>query len=221
MTPINRDIPAKVLPYTIVVDTNEQAPYTFTGIHVDSDRYDRHWVVNTTTKPLYLTDRKTITLRKGRGEYLKGLADYSIEGFESRVQIERKSRGDLYGTLGQRRREFEAEIKRLCECDYAAVVVEAELSDMFQNPPPEMPVKNIARTIMSWSIEYPQVHWFLMPGRRAGELCAFQLLHKWWNAQQGKGAVTHMCRSCLLEFSLPVNEVAVCTGCGAKQEGGK
>lgn len=56
--------------------------------------------------------------------------DYSVEGVEHLVAVERKSLEDLYGCFGQSRDRFERELARLAEFPYPAIVVEANLADV-------------------------------------------------------------------------------------------
>lgn len=179
-----RTIPEKITPFTIIQDSNEQSPYTFTGIPVDGDRHDRKWVVPVEVKPLYKTGTRLIEI--DGVQYSKGLADYSIKGFEEQIQIERKSLSDFFSTLGSRRDSFEAEIKRLNECEFAAVVIEAELSQMASEPPREMSVKTVYRTMISWRTRYPRVHWITVPGRRFAEVATYYTLFRWWQKKQGE-----------------------------------
>jgi DNA excision repair protein ERCC-4 len=157
-------------PFRVIVDTREQAPYRFTEIPLDSSGGDGNIVV-----PL-ITDQG---LKSG---------DYSIAGYEiDRVAVERKSMSDLFGSVGGGRDRFEREIERLNEFDYAAVVVEAEISEIVSSPPPnsKLAPKTVLRTAQSWSMRYPMVHWFFLPGRRAAELWTFRLLDMYWRHQDG------------------------------------
>jgi ERCC4-type nuclease len=54
--------------------------------------------------------------------------DYSIEGFEDRVAVERKGLSDLFTCVGRERPRFERELVRLAAMDYGAVVLEATLA---------------------------------------------------------------------------------------------
>ncbi len=63
--------------------------------------------------------------------------DYSLEGYETVVAVERKSREDLVNTLAQRRERFFEEMRALSEmreCDggYASVVVESPLAPIMR-----------------------------------------------------------------------------------------
>ncbi|MGA1729864.1 MAG: aminotransferase class III-fold pyridoxal phosphate-dependent enzyme, partial [Steroidobacteraceae bacterium] len=56
--------------------------------------------------------------------YTVGGGDYTIDGMEDLIQLERKG-DDLPSSLAQRREAFEGEIRRLSEaCEFAAVIVE-------------------------------------------------------------------------------------------------
>lgn len=57
--------------------------------------------------------------------------DYSLAGYEHRVAVERKSMNDFVGTVTHARRRFAAELRRLKELEFACVVVEANVGDVF------------------------------------------------------------------------------------------
>lgn len=86
----------------IIVDTREQSPWSFRGLPIN----------------------KTV----------KGLkaGDYSVEGYEAEILIERKSIDDLVGTLIHGRERFEKECLKLRRASFAVVLVEASLSSIFQ-----------------------------------------------------------------------------------------
>lgn len=175
-------------PFTIVVDSNEAAPFHFTGITADGKQKNKTWIVPTVTRPLYQMGQQRVRVPNGKSyvELIHGWADYSIDGMESRIQIERKSVNDLYGTIGGRRFEFQAEMMVLNECDFAAVVIEGDWRTLLEDPPcsSQVPPKVISRTILSWSIRYPRVHWFPCMNRRHAELVTFHLLMKFWEHEQ-------------------------------------
>jgi len=54
--------------------------------------------------------------------------DYSIDGYEDLVSVERKSLDDYYGCLAASRKRFERELERLSLMPYPAIVVEATLT---------------------------------------------------------------------------------------------
>lgn len=87
----------------ILIDTREQAPFTFEG---------------------YEVELKTATLP---------VRDYSLPGFEDRAAVERKSLDDLVGCLmGKDRERFERELVKGRAYDLFAVVVEATLARCVQ-----------------------------------------------------------------------------------------
>ncbi len=178
--------PAKiaVCQFLIVVDVNEGAPYRFTGF--EADAAGAALLISTVTRPLYTHGKRRVIV-EGK-EYWKGLADYTVDGLEEMVQIERKSLEDLYGTLGGRREDFEAEICRLNECEFAAVVVEASWRQVITEPPrhSKLNPKTVEGTINAWSMRYPRVHWFMAESRRGGERQTFKLLEMFWRQRRAK-----------------------------------
>ena len=161
---------AIVCPFTIIVDTREQAPYTFGAVPAGGGR---QWVV-----PIQCAG-----LRSG---------DYSIAGLESRIAIERKSLEDLYSTLGQGRERFESEFQRLAEMEFAAVCIEADIREIwrpleFRNEwRSRLNPRSVEGTIVSWSIRYPRVHWWTMGSRRQAEIRVFATLKRFWDEQHNQ-----------------------------------
>ena len=155
-------------PFKIVVDSNETYPYTFAGIEEDANRGNAIIIPQMTRKPMYL----------------KGLADYSIEGLERNIQIERKSKSDLFSTFGQRRDHLEGEFGRMnATCEIAYFLVEAEWKEILLDPPrhSRLNPKTITRTHDSWMIKYPKVHWVMCAGRRHAEIKTYRLLAKFYD----------------------------------------
>jgi len=123
--------PYGVCPFTIVIDTNETFPFTFDQIG------DRDWnlvKVPTVRRPLYTS----------------GLADYTIDGMETLIQLERKAE-DLASSMSERRDIFEQEIRRLSEmCEYAAVIVESPWSEILADDHTHgARAKSISRTVIA------------------------------------------------------------------------
>ena len=71
-------------------------------------------------KPLWTGDK--IETRKLE------VGDYSIAGKETLIAIERKSLGDLFGTLGKGHKRFKAELERAKEYEYFAIVIDGSYS---------------------------------------------------------------------------------------------
>lgn len=151
-----------VSPFTIVVDTREQAPWQFKGMCADAKDKGKPLLVKVIEESLET-------------------GDYSIEGLENRVAIERKSHSDLIGSVSHGRRRFEAEFDRMSHLDYAAVVVEASVSQILHQPPrhSRMNPKAVIRTAFSWSVKY-RVAWWFMPSRPHAEVAAYRLLEQFW-----------------------------------------
>ena len=151
-----------ICPFTVIVDTREQQPYTFLGLKAD---HKRQW--STLFVP---TIRKCLPV-----------GDYSVVDYESRVVVERKSKSDLWGSVG-RRSNFERRLERMSEqFDYAAVVIEAELSEILNDPPNFSTItpKNLNRTILAWRQRYA-VDWWFVPGRAFGEAYTFRILERFF-----------------------------------------
>lgn len=56
--------------------------------------------------------------------------DYSLDGLEHSIAIERKSLDDWVHTILRARRRFRAELKRLQRMDFAAIVIEGSVADI-------------------------------------------------------------------------------------------
>jgi len=57
--------------------------------------------------------------------------DYSLAGYEDRVAVERKSLDDFVSTVIRSRKRFAVELEKLRQMEFACVVVEAGLADIF------------------------------------------------------------------------------------------
>ncbi len=89
-------------PVQVIVDTREKDPWSFDGMGV-------------------------ATVRGGLDA-----GDYSLCGYQARMSIERKSLDDLVQTLIRQRDRFHAELAKLAQMDYAAVVVEADVESIYR-----------------------------------------------------------------------------------------
>ena len=86
----------------VIVDSREQAPFTFSH-----EKYE---------------------VEATRGALTVG--DYSLAGLEDKVAVERKSLPDLVQCLGRERDRFERELQRGAALDAFCVVVEAGWTDL-------------------------------------------------------------------------------------------
>jgi DNA excision repair protein ERCC-4 len=156
-------------PFTILIDTREQLPWAFDGLTAD-----------------YRDNYRPLDVRTRSGTLLSG--DYSVEGLESHVAVERKSLADLFSTIGQGRDRFERELERLQRLEYAAVVVEADWATVLNSPPPHTTLspKIVFRSVVAWQQRHYRVHWWLMPGRRLAEVTTFRILERFWREHGGQ-----------------------------------
>lgn len=133
----------------------------------------------TFTRPL-ASGRRLLTLRTAPGTLASG--DYSLVGYETAIAIERKSLADAFSTFGGGRARFERELERLACLDFAAVVVEAELSQVMTAPPArsKMSPASVLGSVIAWQCRYPTVAWCFLPGREVAEGYVARLLDRWW-----------------------------------------
>jgi hypothetical protein len=161
-------------PFTIIIDSAEQLPFPFAGLHTDADHANELWDVR--------------TVRGCLGRYPDSWGDYSIIGYERRVAIERKSVQDLQSTVlgwdGHRAR-FEKELENLSECESAAVVVECSYLDVIVNAPEygkktkAQNSKTLARSILAYQNDY-NVQWIFAGDRDIAQYTAFHWLKRFW-----------------------------------------
>jgi len=165
---------ADVSPFTILIDTAEQQPFSFTGLRGDAQRDGRPWIVQTRWESL--------------GRHPDSLGDYSLDGFKGRCHVERKSLEDCQGTIlgfGGRRERFEQELRNLSRVEAAMVVVEATFLEVVQRAP-ETPnktarqnAKTLNRSILAYLQDY-RVPWLFCSGRRHAEVATFRFLERFW-----------------------------------------
>lgn len=160
-----------VCPFTIIVDTREQHAFDFRGFTADGP----------STLPL----RPLIVPIKSQG--LKS-GDYSIDGYEERIAVERKSLSDLYSTLGQDRDRFIRELARLAVMDFGAVVVEASWATILHRPPDRsrLSPKSVYRSVLAWQQRYPRVHWWCCDTRQFAEETTLRILERYWRNAKAK-----------------------------------
>jgi hypothetical protein len=183
----------RLCPFSIIIDTREQTPFSFLSITVDQQysgvrskpqsrqsQQSQHIQIGQDA-----TDAETWTIPMIRGTLQQG--DYGIEGMAARVAVERKSAADLFGTLSSGRKRFVRELERLQErCEFAAVVVEADWQTLFSTPPEysRLPPRNVFRSVVAYQQRYPRVHWWFCPGRRFAELTTFRVLERFWREDE-------------------------------------
>jgi hypothetical protein len=180
-------------PFTILIDKAEKAPFAFTEIKARSfvDKDQRTYLPR--TEPRYLGI---------------GMGDYSLDGYQDRIAIERKSLVDFQGTLlgwekkpdsdepwdttgsVDRRKRFKNELTKLAAMECCAIVVEASLSDVLNNAPSwgkrteSENAKYLLSTTIAWQQEFRGVPWLFLEDRRLAEITAFRILEQWWAREQ-------------------------------------
>lgn len=207
--PADTDVnPAPVYcPFRIVIDSNEQQPFTFSGLFTSASATKsgeirsasarqkgivitrnggRPLIVETTTRPLWSL---------GRQQHGAGLGDYAIDGMEEGCSVETKhSLGDLFSSIGQRGENFEAEIASLNKrCKFAAVVICGTMGQVARYTPPHGSMTSdrittspasVRGTILAWMHRYPKVHWLFAPTRVECERLTFEILERHWRESQ-------------------------------------
>lgn len=169
----------EVCPFTVVIDSNEGAPWLFR----EFKKNKLPLVIKTVNKALWSIGKMSFVV-DGQ-THIRGLADYSIDGLEQLIQIERKSVADLFGTLGFRRSEFEAEMMRLSMCDFACVIVEGGWGHIAEGVrESKLLPSSVKGTILAWNQRYPKVHWYLAGNKAMAEKLAFEVLERFWKDRQ-------------------------------------
>jgi len=140
-------------PINIIIDTREQTPYTFANI-----------------QPRPRT--QFATLRTG---------DYSLDGLQTEITIERKSLQDAFNTFGRGRRRFERELHRMKTFTFAAVILEADWTTVLRYPPTHSKLnpKIIYASVIAWQQRF-NVHFWLCPNRAFAEKTTYRLLERFW-----------------------------------------
>jgi ERCC4-type nuclease len=73
--------------------------------------------------------------------------DYSVEGWENKIAVERKSLKDFVGTVIHDRQRFNVELAKLQSYDFACIAVEADLDQLLRGQYPAD-----LRAVSQWSI---------------------------------------------------------------------
>lgn len=170
MTAKTSDLPTITAPFTVLIDGREKAPYRFTGI--DSDARDGRRKIIVPTKWAHLKS-----------------GDYTVDGLQDIIAVERKSIEDLFSTLGQHRQRFEAEHSRLAAFRRAVVIIEATWLEILHWPPSQSRLnpKTVFRTALSWHARYG-VPWIVAEDRRFAEIYTYRFLEKCWKEFKNDGA---------------------------------
>ena len=116
--------------------------------------------------------------------------DYSVEGLERRVAVERKSLSDAYGTFGGGRDRFERELARLQAMEWSAVIIEASMAFALLHPPERVEKftpKHFNRTWIAWAQRFDRVHFMFCDCRELAARQCYLLLERFWrDCRDGK-----------------------------------
>lgn len=101
--------------------------------------------------------------------------DYSLQGYEDKIRLERKSLQDLIMCVGRERKRFERELERLKKYEYRSIICEGSWSAIrLKQYRGQMNPNSIASSIRAWSMRGTTV--FMMGTRAAAqEECIKQL----------------------------------------------
>ena len=110
--------------------------------------------------------------------------DYSLDGLEDRVALERKSLPDYLGSIMKGRTRFFKEVKRLAELEHSAIIIEANFEDIINESYPRsetIPRNAIIGTTQCIEVDYGvPVHW--VSDRQCAQEWATWWLERVWFA---------------------------------------
>ncbi len=137
-------------------------------------------VVDTREQTPYLFPRCRISIRK------LDAGDYSLEGYEDVLSIERKSASDFYGSITQGRDRFKRELERLRNYKFKGLVIEEEEQELLC---PEMHGRKIDGNSVSGSIISFEVKYGLHVYYGSRERCENKILNWfiYWMKMNGEG----------------------------------
>lgn len=153
----------------LLIDTREQAPFSFRNIKTDGK----------SPQPLLVQTEKQ-ALETG---------DYSVKGLEHLVSVERKSLPDLWNCMGNDRTRFVKQLERLSELDFGVVVIEQDWNRILKGfPELKLTPKTVFRSVIAWQ-QRLNVRWFFCPGRAFAEKTTYYILERFWrDVRDGKRA---------------------------------
>lgn len=175
-----------ICPFTVLIDTAEQSPFTFAGLRTDANEGNRPLIVPTKFQSL--------------GRFPESLGDYSIDsplGGIGRCHVERKSMQDAQSTIlgfarkgedDSRRERFERELELLSDMEAGIVVVECSFTQLLANAPQfgrktaAQNAKTLHRSVMAYVADY-SVPWLWCDDRRIAEKTTFVWFQRWYRKQ--------------------------------------
>ena len=111
--------------------------------------------------------------------------DYSIQGFENSIGIERKNLSDLYISLGKDRPRFTKELKRLVEYEWKGLVIEdTEDETLTPQSYSGMNVNSVYGSLVSMQVHYG-LHIYYAKNKHNAEAWTLNCLVQWYKAKRG------------------------------------
>jgi DNA excision repair protein ERCC-4 len=102
--------------------------------------------------------------------------DYSIDGLENLICVERKSLQDFVGCCGSGRDRFKRELQRMKAYRYRHIIIEATYNKMLNGTwRSKLKPSHVTGSMVSWSNRYQIPIWLASDHEKATDLC-FNLL---------------------------------------------
>jgi len=125
--------------------------------------------------PLYFGGAETRLATLATGDYSIAVGDRDLSDI---IAIERKSMGDLFGTVGAGRERFERELERSRTLRYFGIVIEATMPEILAGARfSRISPKAVVGSLLSWSVKFG-AHVFFTGDRRAAAATTRKLLTK-------------------------------------------
>lgn len=139
---------------TIITDSREQAGYLFKGKEAEAK----------------------IVMKK------LDVGDYSLEGYETEIVIERKRLGELFNNFAGDRERFMREVERMEKIPYKFLLIEDSFQDLVEMKklPGKVSIKLVVATLISLMIKHNLKVVFAGNPRLAEQL-AYRILLKFFN----------------------------------------
>lgn len=156
-------------PFTILIDTQEQIPWTFHGLR--SHRRGKRL-------PLIVP-----TIKQKLGKFH---GDYTIQGLEEMVSIERKAPDDARSSLldyREKRENLRETLRCLTGMRYAAIVIECTFGQLLGGveargrKTEEEIARTLYQTVIAWQQDL-RVPWLFCDSRRLAEVTAYRILER-------------------------------------------
>lgn len=85
--------------------------------------------------------------------------DYSVEGYEDRIAVERKAFSDLYNCLTTDTERFEKQLQRLSKFDHSYLIIDSTVSGLllgspYSDVPGEVILKRLVRLYVKYKVPF-------------------------------------------------------------------